>query len=187
MVVLVRDSRVCTFRRADSLRSLTGSGKSTLGLSFFRFIEPTSGRIVIDGIDINSLSLYELRSRLTIVAQETALFAGTLRFNLGTSVSSIPKSYGATTHRRNLADPFGAEEDAVIWDALRRVQMAAPVSALPTPLPSRPASVRGGGSVAASEDATATKASDKFVVKSLEMEVSEGGKNFSAGTPREGR
>lgn len=61
----------------------TGSGKSTLGLSFFRFIEPSSGRIVIDGLDINTLRLSELRSRLTIVAQESALFAGTLRFNLG--------------------------------------------------------------------------------------------------------
>lgn len=84
-------------------------------------------------------------------------------------------------HNLERPDPFGAEEDAAIWDALRRVQMAAPTSALPTPLPSRPASVRGGESVAASEDVTVTEESEKFVVKSLEMEVSEGGKNFSAG------
>lgn len=58
----------------------TGSGKSTLGLSFFRFIEPSEGRIVIDGLDINTLSLPHLRSALTIVAQESFLFSGTLRF-----------------------------------------------------------------------------------------------------------
>lgn len=72
-------------RRSDAdLLPFAGSGKSTLGLSFFRFIDPfSSGRIVIDGQDISKLKLSDLRSRLTIVAQESALFAGTLRFNLG--------------------------------------------------------------------------------------------------------
>ncbi|KAK4050877.1 Transporter of the ATP-binding cassette (ABC) [Microbotryomycetes sp. JL201] len=142
------------------------SGKSTLGLSFFRFIEPTSGRIVIDGIDIGKLKLSELRSRLTIVAQESALFAGTLRFNL---------------------DPFGQFEDADIWDALVRVQMASPSTPQPTPRASRPASP----TVPPSTTSTTTSAettvaepadeADRFVVKSLDMVVSEAGKNFSQG------
>ncbi|KAK4703719.1 hypothetical protein P7C70_g2503, partial [Phenoliferia sp. Uapishka_3] len=147
----------------------TGSGKSTLGLSFFRFIEPTSGRIVIDGLDINTLSLPELRSRLTIVAQESALFAGTLRFNV---------------------DPFDVYDDADIWDALRRVQMAAPISR-PTPrqsrapsrVQSRAPSIKGGADDEDGEgsETTATEADERFIVKSLEMVVMEGGKNFSAG------
>ncbi|GAA5859422.1 hypothetical protein JCM1840_004609 [Sporobolomyces johnsonii] len=133
----------------------TGSGKSTLCLSFFRFIEPTSGCIEIDGIDINTLRLDALRSALTIVAQEAALFAGTLRFNL---------------------DPFAQYPDAAIWDALRRVQMAAPgfsgLTPRPTPGPSR----------APSEDGTITpEETERYVIKSLGMEVTEGGKNFSAG------
>ncbi|KDE04353.1 hypothetical protein MVLG_05232 [Microbotryum lychnidis-dioicae p1A1 Lamole] len=108
----------------------TGSGKSTLGLCFFRFIEATSGRIVVDGLDIAKLNLSDLRSRLTIVAQESALFAGTIRFNL---------------------DPFEQFEDSDVWDALRRVQMAAPLTPKPTPAatpagPSRAASPTEDGS-----------------------------------------
>ena len=45
----------------------TGSGKSTLALSFFRFVEPASGHIYIDGIDISKVGLTDLRSRLTII------------------------------------------------------------------------------------------------------------------------
>lgn len=73
----------------------TGSGKSSLALSFFRFIEPSSGNITIDGLDINTLRLEDLRSRLTIVAQEAALFAGTLRFNLGKQPTDIDSLCGS--------------------------------------------------------------------------------------------
>ena len=60
----------------------TGSGKSTLALSFFRFVEASQGSIIIDGIDISTIPLNTLRDRLTIIPQEAALFAGTVRFNL---------------------------------------------------------------------------------------------------------
>ena len=48
----------------------TGSGKSTLALSFFRFVDPTEGRIVIDGLDIAQVGLTDLLSRLTIIPRE---------------------------------------------------------------------------------------------------------------------
>jgi ABC-type multidrug transport system fused ATPase/permease subunit len=41
-----------------------------LALSFFRFVEASEGRIVIDGLDISKLGLTDLRSRLTIIPRE---------------------------------------------------------------------------------------------------------------------
>jgi ABC-type multidrug transport system fused ATPase/permease subunit len=51
----------------------TGSGKSTLALSFFRFVEPTEGKIVVDGLDISQVGLTDLRSKLTIIPREYLL------------------------------------------------------------------------------------------------------------------
>jgi ABC-type multidrug transport system fused ATPase/permease subunit len=53
-----------------------------LALSFFRFIEAAKGSIIVDGVDISTIPLQTLRERLTIIPQEAALFAGTVRFNL---------------------------------------------------------------------------------------------------------
>ena len=47
----------------------TGCGKSTLVMSLFRLVEPASGSISIDGIDIQSIGLFDLRSRLALVPQ----------------------------------------------------------------------------------------------------------------------
>ncbi|GAV98779.1 pleiotropic drug resistance ABC transporter [Lentinula edodes] len=60
----------------------TGSGKSTLAMSLLRIIEPVGGRIIIDGIDISTIGLEDLRKRITIVSQDVSLFSGTLRSNL---------------------------------------------------------------------------------------------------------
>lgn len=47
----------------------TGAGKTSLTLALFRIIEAVSGSIVIDGIDISSIGLQDLRSRITIIPQ----------------------------------------------------------------------------------------------------------------------
>ncbi|KAG6817911.1 hypothetical protein H0H87_012379 [Tephrocybe sp. NHM501043] len=60
----------------------TGSGKSTLASSLLRIVEPTEGSIYIDGIDITTLGLEDLRTRVTIISQDVALFSGTIKSNL---------------------------------------------------------------------------------------------------------
>ncbi|KAL2914543.1 hypothetical protein HK105_205894 [Polyrhizophydium stewartii] len=60
-----------------------GSGKSTLMTALFRIMEASKGSIAIDGIDIASLGLKTLRSRLQIIPQDPVLFRGTVRSNLG--------------------------------------------------------------------------------------------------------
>jgi ABC-type multidrug transport system fused ATPase/permease subunit len=47
----------------------TGAGKTTLSLAFFRFMEAEKGQIIIDGVDIATIGLYDLRSKLTVIPQ----------------------------------------------------------------------------------------------------------------------
>jgi ATP-binding cassette, subfamily B, bacterial len=60
----------------------SGSGKSTLVKLLFRYFEPTEGKILIDGTDVQSLKISPYRSRLAIVHQEVDIFNGTIMDNL---------------------------------------------------------------------------------------------------------
>ncbi|MBS1818008.1 MAG: ABC transporter ATP-binding protein [Acidobacteria bacterium] len=61
---------------------LTGAGKTTLVSLIPRFYNPTSGRVLIDGIDIRKYKLRSLRERISIVPQDAVLFSGTIADNL---------------------------------------------------------------------------------------------------------
>ena len=60
----------------------TGAGKTTLVNLIMRFYELNGGRILLDGVDIASLSRAELRSKIGMVLQDTWLFGGTIRDNI---------------------------------------------------------------------------------------------------------
>ncbi len=60
----------------------SGAGKSTLSRLLFRFYEPASGRITIDGQDINAVTQASLRDRIGMVPQDTVLFNDTIAYNI---------------------------------------------------------------------------------------------------------
>ncbi|GAV86836.1 ABC_tran domain-containing protein/ABC_membrane domain-containing protein [Cephalotus follicularis] len=101
---LVLKGLTCTFPGGlkTGIVGRTGSGKSTLIQTLFRIVDPAAGQIVIDGINISSIGLHDLRSRLSIIPQDPTMFEGTVRSNL---------------------DPLEEYPDEKIWEALDKCQL----------------------------------------------------------------
>ena len=60
----------------------TGSGKTTMVNLLTRFYDPTSGRILLDGVDLPDYRLLDLRNQFAIVLQESVLFSSTIAENI---------------------------------------------------------------------------------------------------------
>jgi subfamily B ATP-binding cassette protein MsbA len=71
-----------------ALIGLSGAGKTTIVNLISRFYEATSGRILIDGIDIRDVSLLSLRKQIGLVTQELILFNDTVRNNIAYSLDN---------------------------------------------------------------------------------------------------
>jgi ABC-type transport system involved in Fe-S cluster assembly fused permease/ATPase subunit len=89
----------------------SGAGKSTLARLLFRFYEVSSGRILVDGQDIRTITQASLREAIGIVPQDTVLFNDTIRYNI---------AYGR---------PEASEEE--IFAAARAARLHDFISALP--------------------------------------------------------
>jgi ATP-binding cassette subfamily B protein len=60
----------------------TGAGKTTMARLIARFYDPTEGRLTLDGVDLRSVTVADLRKAIVIVTQESFLFSGTVGDNL---------------------------------------------------------------------------------------------------------
>ena len=60
----------------------TGAGKSTMARLIARFYDPTEGRVTLDGIDLRSIAVRDLRRAIVTVTQESFLFSGTVGDNI---------------------------------------------------------------------------------------------------------
>ncbi len=68
----------------------TGAGKTTLINLLMRFYEVNSGSILVDGVKISDMTREELRNRFGMVLQDTWLFEGTIRDNIGYAEDDMP-------------------------------------------------------------------------------------------------
>jgi ATP-binding cassette subfamily B protein len=122
-----------------ALLGATGSGKSTIINLIPRFYDPTDGTITIDGHNIRSVTLASLRDQISIVLQETVLFATTIRENIAFGrpeatqeeieeaarmaqahafISSLPEGYDTKVGERGITLSGGQKQRVAIARAL---------------------------------------------------------------------
>ena len=92
--------------RIIALVGSSGAGKTTLAGLIPRFYDPTSGSVLIDGIDIREYSQSSLRKQIAVVTQETFLFNDTVRNNIAYGDISASEERIMEASRAALADDF---------------------------------------------------------------------------------
>ncbi|SAI33521.1 lipid A exporting ATP-binding/permease ABC transporter [Bordetella ansorpii] len=107
----------------------SGSGKTTIANMLPRFVSPTAGQILIDGVPLSDVSLHSLRTNLSLVSQDVMMFDDTIAANVG---------YGA----------LGEADEARIREALKDANLLEFVESLPdglqSPVGEKAARLSGG-------------------------------------------
>jgi ATP-binding cassette subfamily B protein len=123
--------------RSLAIVGATGAGKSTAAELLGRAFDPDRGRVLVDGVDIRSLELGELRRAVGMVPQETFLFSDTLRHNvllgapddgrleqvaaiaqLDAALADLPSGYDTMLGERGVNLSGGQKQRAAIARAL---------------------------------------------------------------------
>jgi ATP-binding cassette, subfamily B, heavy metal transporter len=126
----------------------SGAGKSTISRLLFRFYEPSSGRITIDGQDIRAVTQASLRSAIGMVPQDTVLFNDSILYNIrygrdpssdaeveaaaqnaqiDAFIRSLPQGHGAQVGERGLKLSGGEKQRVAI---ARTILKAPPILVL---------------------------------------------------------
>ena len=90
----------------------SGAGKSTLFQLLLRFYDPLSGSVSIDGVDIKTVALADLRKRLALVSQEPAIFATSIAENISYAKPDAPMAEIVEAAKQAAADGYIQRLDA---------------------------------------------------------------------------
>ena len=151
----------------------TGSGKSTLVQALCRLNVICGGRILIDGVDVSSVGLHELRGNIAVIPQQPSVFAGSVRANVDPFCRHSDAEVSAVLRVLTLDLRLAARRlgtDGGVDSAVTVTVASAGVGACAGDQP--------GDVMAESTSATPARLDDSSL---LELSLSEGGANLSVG------
>ncbi|HEY5516375.1 MAG TPA: ABC transporter ATP-binding protein [Pengzhenrongella sp.] len=127
-------------RTSVAVVGATGSGKTTIAKLVIRLMDPTRGRVLLDGVDLRDISAASLRRRVVLVPQEGFVFDGTLAENIAYGLRPVGPADGPALR--------AADRDRLVVAALAELGLSGWLAELPgglaTPVGQRGESLSAG-------------------------------------------